>query len=41
MVVSPDGDLLAFTDAQDPFATVEVDLAVAAAAKSTYPRDLL
>ncbi|OFW66527.1 MAG: hypothetical protein A2Z12_01890 [Actinobacteria bacterium RBG_16_68_21] len=37
-VVDPDGDVLATTSEDSPFVTVEVDLADAAAAKSTYPR---
>lgn len=37
-VVGPDGDVLATTTPEQPFATVEVDLDVARAAKSTYPR---
>lgn len=37
-VVGPDGEVLALTSAEAPFATVEVDLLHAARAKSTYPR---
>jgi N-carbamoylputrescine amidase len=37
-IVSPDGDVLAVTSRARPFVTVEIDLEVAAAAKSTYPR---
>jgi N-carbamoylputrescine amidase len=37
-IVDPDGDVLAVTSPQQPFVTVEVDLAAAEAAKSTYPR---
>jgi len=40
-VTSPDGTVLARTDPDHPFATVEVDPAVADAAKATYPRDAL
>lgn len=40
-VTSPDGTVLARTDEDAPFATVEVDPAVAERAKSTYPRDAL
>jgi N-carbamoylputrescine amidase len=39
-VVSPEGELLASTTAESPFATVEVDLRHADAAKRTYPRNL-
>ena len=38
-IVEPEeGEVLATTSAADPFVTVEIDLAVADAAKSTYPR---
>lgn len=37
-IVDPDGDVLAVTSPEQPFATVEIDLAVADAAKRTYPR---
>lgn len=37
-VIDPDGEVLAVTDQAEPFATVEVDLAEAIAAKDTYPR---
>ncbi|HEV2061670.1 MAG TPA: carbon-nitrogen hydrolase family protein [Solirubrobacteraceae bacterium] len=37
-VVDPEGDVLAVTDADQPFVTVEVDLELADAAKRTYPR---
>ena len=37
-IVSPDGDVLAVTSRSEPFATVDVDLANAERAKSTYPR---
>ncbi len=40
-VTGPDGTVLARTDDDHPFATVDVDPAVAAEAKSTYPRDAL
>jgi len=40
LVVGPDGDVLASTSRQAPFATVEIDLAESAQAKKTYPRDL-
>lgn len=40
-VTGPDGTVLARTDGDHPFATVDVDPAVAGAAKSTYPRDAL
>jgi predicted amidohydrolase len=41
LVVGPDGDVLASTARQAPFATVEIDLAESTRAKQTYPRDLL
>lgn len=41
LVVGPDGDVLAATSRQAPFATVDIDLAESARAKKTYPRDLL
>lgn len=37
-IVDPDGNVLATTSDEAPFATVEIDLAKAAKAKSTYPR---
>lgn len=37
-VVGPDGDVLATTTPDEPFVTVEIDLATARHAKSTYPR---
>ena len=40
-VVSPDGEVLASTSPGEPFATVDVDLALAEQAKSTYPRYVL
>jgi predicted amidohydrolase len=40
-VTSPDGTVLARTDGDHPFATVDVDPSVADAAKGTYPRDAL
>lgn len=39
-VIDPDGAVLAVTSEAAPFATVAIDLAVAKAAKSTYPRYL-
>ncbi len=41
LVVGPDGDVLASTSRQVPFATVAIDLAESTRAKKTYPRDLL
>jgi predicted amidohydrolase len=41
LVVGPDGDVLASTSRQAPFATVAIDLAESTRAKKTYPRDLL
>lgn len=40
-VTSPDGTVLARTDDDHPFATVDVDPAVAERAAETYPRDAL
>jgi N-carbamoylputrescine amidase len=40
-VVSPDGEVLASTSPAAPFATVDVDLALAERAKSSYPRYVL
>jgi N-carbamoylputrescine amidase len=37
-VVDPEGEVLAITSRGEPFATVEIDLGVAEAAKGTYPR---
>lgn len=37
-VISPDGQILAQTSEDDPFATLEVDVALARASKFTYPR---
>lgn len=37
-IVSPEGDVLATTDLDTPFASAEVDLDFARASKSTYPR---
>lgn len=37
-VIDPEGNVLAITTDQDPFMTVEIDLAEARAAKKTYPR---
>ena len=37
-ICDPDGAVLATTDADSPFVTLELDLARADAAKSTYPR---
>ena len=41
LVVGPDGDVLALTSRQAPFATVVIDLAESTRAKQTYPRYLL
>jgi N-carbamoylputrescine amidase len=40
-VVAPDGQVLGRTSSAQPFVTVEIDLAQANAAKSTYPRYVL
>ena len=37
-VIDPEGNVLATTDADSPFATVEVDLEFSRHSKSTYPR---
>jgi N-carbamoylputrescine amidase len=37
-VVGPDAEVLALTDEQEPFVTVDLDLACAERAKKTYPR---
>jgi N-carbamoylputrescine amidase len=37
-IVSPDGEVLAVTSAETPFATVAIDPAFAEAARMTYPR---
>ncbi len=37
-VIDPEGNVLAKTDAQAPFATVEIDLAFSRQSKFTYPR---
>lgn len=37
-VIAPDGSILAMTTAKAPFATVDVDLAAADRARTTYPR---
>jgi N-carbamoylputrescine amidase len=40
-VTSPDGTVLARTDADHPYATTEIDPTVVETAQSTYPRDAL
>jgi N-carbamoylputrescine amidase len=37
-IIGPDGDVLGLTSAGQPFATLEIDLEQAQAAKQTYPR---
>ena len=37
-IISPDGDVLAQTDEQTPFAAAEIDLELARQSKNTYPR---
>ncbi|HZF03066.1 MAG TPA: carbon-nitrogen hydrolase family protein [Patescibacteria group bacterium] len=39
-IISPEGEFLAETSAQAPFATVEISLEEAESAKQTYPRSL-
>jgi N-carbamoylputrescine amidase len=40
LVIGPNGDLLASTSRQNPFVTVDIDLAESAQAQKTYPRDV-
>jgi predicted amidohydrolase len=40
-IIDPDGDVLALTTVERPFATLDIDLAQAEAAKTTYPRYVL
>jgi N-carbamoylputrescine amidase len=40
-LVTPEGEILGETSAEQPFITLEVDLADAVSAKSRYPRDFL
>ncbi len=37
-IIDPDGNILATTDSDRPFATVDIDLAFSRLSKSTYPR---
>lgn len=37
-IIDPEGEILAQTDVDTPFATVDIDLAYSRASKSTYPR---
>jgi N-carbamoylputrescine amidase len=37
-IIEPDGEVLAVTTPEQPFVTLEIDLACAALAKGTYPR---
>ena len=37
-IISPDGDILALTTPDAPFVTIDIDLTLAAAARSSYPR---
>jgi N-carbamoylputrescine amidase len=37
-IISPDGQILATTSSDAPFATVDIDLAASAAARNSYPR---
>ena len=41
VIIDPDGEVLATTSRQTPFATVDIDLASSTAAKKVYPRDVL
>lgn len=40
-IIDPNGVVLGVTSAETPFVTVTIDLAIADAAKATYPRDVL
>ncbi|QBD75940.1 carbon-nitrogen hydrolase family protein [Ktedonosporobacter rubrisoli] len=40
LIIGPDGDILADTSRQEPFATVDIDLEESARAKRSYPRDV-
>jgi predicted amidohydrolase len=40
-IIDPDGNVLALTTGERPFATLDIDLAQAEAAKTTYPRYVL
>jgi N-carbamoylputrescine amidase len=37
-IISPDGEILATTSAEAPFATVSIDLGAPIAARDVYPR---
>ena len=37
-IIDPEGEVLATTDLDNPFATAEIDLDLARQSKSTYPR---
>jgi N-carbamoylputrescine amidase len=39
-IISPDGEVLATTSSDAPFATVDIDLTVSTSARSTYPRSV-
>ena len=39
-IISPDGQILATTSAQAPFATIDIDLDASIAAKASYPRNV-
>lgn len=41
LIIGPNGEVLASTSRQTPFATVDIDLRESAQAKKTYPRDVL
>ncbi|HVB73412.1 MAG TPA: carbon-nitrogen hydrolase family protein [Ktedonobacteraceae bacterium] len=41
LVIDPNGEVLASTSRQAPFATFDIDLVESAQAKKTYPRDVL
>lgn len=41
LIIDPNGEVLASTSRQMPFATAEIDLQESAQAKQTYPRDVL
>jgi len=39
-VISPDGEVLALTTDEEPFASVDIDLGAADLAKATFPRSV-
>ena len=39
-ITDPDGEVMATTSSKEPFATVDIDLSKAEAAKESYPRNV-